>query len=104
MGYKTKGELDKETLKYQTNIPTNAISLDEGETLISKTIAVDLMKGIETVIDKTKGIVIKGKAEEEAKETDKPSDPKRYKKNLIKNRKYTFIKDCQSKQRCSNGA
>jgi hypothetical protein len=80
LGYKTKGEIDKETVKFQTNIPTNTISLDEGETLLSKTIAADLIKGIKTTVDKSEKTIKEEKAEYETKEKDKNGGPIRYKK------------------------
>jgi len=47
LGYITKGDIDKETLKYQSNITTNSISLDEGEVLVSKSIALYLAIGVQ---------------------------------------------------------
>ena len=47
LGYLNKEEIDRDTLKFQSNIPTNSISFNDGEFLLSKTLASSLRKGTE---------------------------------------------------------
>jgi len=44
LGYIQDNKIDKDTLKFKSNIPTNSISLDEGEILISKELATKLQQ------------------------------------------------------------
>lgn len=44
LGYIQDNKIDKDTLKFKSNIPTNQISLDEGEILLSKELAIKLQQ------------------------------------------------------------
>jgi hypothetical protein len=43
LAYQEKDDIDKDTIKYKSNIPTTSISLDEGEYLLSKQLATELL-------------------------------------------------------------
>lgn len=44
LGYLQDNKIDKDTLKFKSNIPTNSISLDEGELLISKELSIKIQQ------------------------------------------------------------
>ena len=47
LGYIENNEIDKDTLKFKSNITTTSISLEDSEILVSKTIANDLLSDLE---------------------------------------------------------
>lgn len=75
LGYIEKEEIDKDTLQFDSNIPTNTISLGEGEVLVSKSVASDLLAGVEVEKEDEQEEV-----EEDKKVEEEEKGPKRFKK------------------------
>lgn len=80
LGYTVKEEIDKDTVKFKSNIPTSSISLDDGEILISKSAASDLLAGIDEVGAQEPGKIGESQAEYEETEGEEKKGLKRYKK------------------------
>ncbi|MHA2265752.1 MAG: DUF499 domain-containing protein, partial [Candidatus Thorarchaeota archaeon] len=77
--FEDDGEIDTETVKFETNIPTSSISLEDGEIIISKKMATSLVSEGETELEEEEP-----SAEEKSEVIQETKGPKRFKRMLLR--------------------